>query len=100
MKILIKTLGDTKMIEKYNKPEPVNIGVGFEIKIKDLVELIAEPVGFEGEIRWDTTKPDGQPRGCLDVSKAKEEFGFDAKTDFKEGLKKTIEWYKNERKLQ
>lgn len=83
--------------EKYNKQEPVNIGAGFEIKIKDLVELIAELTGFEGKIKWDTTKPDGQPRRCLDVSKAKKEFGFEAKTDFREGLKKTIEWYKNER---
>ena len=79
--------------EKYNKPEPVNIGAGFEIKIKDLVELIAELSGFRGEIKWDTTKPDGQPRRCLDVSRAKEEFGFQAKVDFREGLKKTIEWY-------
>ncbi len=81
--------------EKYNKPEPVNIGAGFEIKIKDLVELIAELTGFKGEIKWDTTKPDGQPRRCLDVSRAKEEFGFEAKTDFREGLEKTIEWYKS-----
>ena len=79
--------------ERYNKPEPINIGAGFEIKIKDLVELIAELTGFEDEIRWDTTKPDGQPRRCLDVSKAKKKFGFEAKTDFKEGLRKTIEWY-------
>jgi GDP-L-fucose synthase len=85
-------------MEKYNKPEPVNIGAGFEIKIKDLVELIAELTGFKGEIVWDTSKPDGQPRRCLDVSRAKEEFGFEAKVDFREGLKKTIEWYKNERK--
>lgn len=80
--------------EKYNKPEPVNIGAGFEIKIKDLVDLIAELTGFEGEIVWDTSKPDGQPRRCLDVSKAKEEFGFETKVDFREGLKKMIEWYK------
>ena len=79
--------------ERYNKPEPVNIGAGFEIKIKDLVELIAELTGFDGKIEWDTTKPDGQPKRCLDVSKAKEEFGFKAKTDFREGLNKTIEWY-------
>jgi len=82
--------------EKYNKPEPVNIGTGFEIKIKDLVELIAELAGFKGEIRWDTTKPDGQPRRCLDVGRAKEEFGFEARTDFREGLEKTIEWYKSQ----
>ena len=80
--------------EKYNEPEPVNIGAGFEIKIEDLVELIAELTGFDGEIIWDTKKPDGQPRRCLDVSKAKEEFEFEAKVDFREGLEKTIEWYK------
>ena len=79
--------------ERYDKPEPVNIGGGFEIKIKDLVELIAELTGFKGEIKWDTTKPDGQPRRCLDVTKAKKEFGFEAKMNFREGLKKTIEWY-------
>lgn len=79
--------------ERYNKPEPVNIGAGFEIEIKDLVKLIAGLTGFKGQIRWDTTKPDGQPRRRLDVSKAKKEFGFEAKTDFKEGLRKTIEWY-------
>jgi GDP-L-fucose synthase len=79
--------------ERYNKPEPVNLGAGFEIKIKDLVELIAELTGFEGEIVWDTTKPDGQPRRSLDVSRAEKEFGFKAKTDFREGLKRTIEWY-------
>lgn len=82
--------------EKYNKPDPVNLGAGFEISIKDLVELIADLTGFEGEIVWDTTKPNGQPRRCLDVSRAKKEFGFEAKTDFREGLKKTIEWYKKQ----
>jgi GDP-L-fucose synthase len=86
--------------ERYNKPEPVNIGAGFEIKIKDLVELIAEIVGFDGEIRWDTTKPDGQPRRCLDTTKAEKEFGFRAKTDFREGLEKTIAWYKNYRRIR
>ena len=79
--------------ERYNKPEPVNIGAGFEIKIKDLVKLMAELTGFEGEIKWDTSKPDGQPRRRLDVSKARKEFGFEAETDFREGLRKTIEWY-------
>lgn len=79
--------------ERYDKPEPVNIGRGFEIKIKDLVELIAELTGFKGKIKWDATKPDGQPRRCLDVTKAKKEFGFEAKMNFREGLKKTIEWY-------
>jgi GDP-L-fucose synthase len=85
--------------EKYNKPDPVNLGSGFEISIKDLVKLIAKLVGFEGEIRGDTTKPDGQPRRCLDVSRAKKEFGFEAKVDFREGLERTIEWYKTKRGL-
>lgn len=80
--------------EKYNKPDPVNIGAGFEISIKDLVELIAKLTGFEGEIVWDISKPDGQPRRMLDTSKAEREFGFKAKTNFEEGVKKTIEWYK------
>jgi GDP-L-fucose synthase len=79
--------------ERYNKPDPVNLGSGFEISIKALVELVAEMAGFKGEIRWDTSKPDGQPRRCLDVSRAKKEFGFEAKVDFRKGLKKTIEWY-------
>lgn len=80
--------------EKYNKPNPVNLGAGFEISIKDLVGLIAKLTGFEGKIVWDTTKPDGQPRRCLDTLKAYKEFGFKAKTPFEEGLKRTIEWYK------
>lgn len=79
--------------EKYNKPEPINIGAGFEISIKNLVELIARLTAFKGTILWDQTKPDGQPRRCLDTSKAEKEFGFKAKTPFEEGLKKTIEWY-------
>jgi len=79
--------------ERYNKPAPVNLGAGFEIKIKDLVKLIAELTGFDGEIIWDKSKPDGQPRRCLDTSKAEREFGFKAKTEFREGLKKTIEQY-------
>jgi GDP-L-fucose synthase len=79
--------------ERYSKSEPVNLGAGFEIKIMDLVVLIAELTGFDGEIVWDTAKPDGQPRRRLDVSRAAKEFGFKAKTDFREGLKQTIEWY-------
>jgi GDP-L-fucose synthase len=79
--------------EKYNKSDPVNLGAGFEISIKDLVDLIAKLTGFKGKIDWDTTKPDGQPRRMLDTSKAEKEFGFKAKTGFEEGLKKTIEWY-------
>jgi GDP-L-fucose synthase len=81
--------------ERYDKPEPVNIGAGKEISIRELTEIIAELTGFNGEIRWDTSKPDGQPRRCLVTSRARDEFGFEARTDFREGLKKTIEWYRN-----
>lgn len=80
--------------EKYDKPDPVNLGSGKEISIKDLINLICELMGFRGEIRWDPTRPDGQPRRMLDTSKAEKEFGFRAKMDFEKGLKKTIEWYK------
>jgi GDP-L-fucose synthase len=79
--------------EKYDKPAPVNLGAGFEISIKELAELIANLSGFTGKIVWDSTKPDGQPRRCLDTSRAFKEFGFKAKTGFEEGLKKTIAWY-------
>jgi GDP-L-fucose synthase len=79
--------------EKYEKPEPVNLGSGMEISIKDLAELICKLMDFKGEIRWDVSKPDGQPKRCLRTLKAEQEFGFKASTDFKEGLKKTIEWY-------
>ncbi|MBA7515858.1 GDP-L-fucose synthase [subsurface metagenome] len=81
--------------EKYNKSDPVNIGAGFEISIKDLVKLIVDLTGCKGEIVWDTSKPDGQPRRILDVSKAEKEFAFKAKVSLEEGLKRTIEWYKN-----
>ncbi|MBT0158825.1 GDP-L-fucose synthase [Candidatus Bathyarchaeota archaeon A05DMB-2] len=81
--------------ERYNKSEPVNIGVGQEITIRELVDLIAELSGYKGKITWDTSKPDGQPRRRLDTSKAKREFGFEAKTDFRNGLKKTIDWYQS-----
>ncbi len=80
--------------EKYEKSEPVNLGAGFEITIKELVMLIAELTGFDGEVIWDKTKPDGQPRRCLDVTRASKEFGFKAGTEFREGLKKTIDWYR------
>lgn len=83
--------------ERYDKPEPVNLGSGMEISIKDLTETIARHVGFKGEIRWDKTKPNGQPRRRLDVSRAEREFGFKAKTSFEEGLKKTVEWYRQHR---
>jgi GDP-L-fucose synthase len=80
-------------MEKYNDPEPVNIGAGFEMPIRDLVQLIARLTGYEGKVVWDATKPNGQPRRMLDVSRAKERFGFQAKVGFEEGLKKTIAWY-------
>ena len=81
--------------ETYNKRDPVNIGAGFEISIQELVELIVKLTGFNGKITWDITKPDGQPRRCLDTSKAEIEFGFKARTGFEEGLKQTIDWYRN-----
>jgi GDP-L-fucose synthase len=79
--------------EKYDKPDPVNLGSGKEIRIAELVSLISELTGYPGRIVWDSSKPDGQPRRCLDTSKAEKEFGFRAKTDFKEGLARTIDWY-------
>ena len=81
--------------QHYDKPEPVNIGSGREISIRELAEQIRELSGFHGEIRWDPSKPDGQPRRCLEVSKAEREFGFRAQTDFRAGLQKTIEWYRD-----
>jgi GDP-L-fucose synthase len=81
----------------YDGPEPVNAGAGFEISIRDLSELIAELMGFEGEIRWDITKPNGQPRRCLNVDRAREAFGFQATTDFRSGLEKTIRWFRESR---
>ncbi len=83
--------------EKYDGPEPINIGAGFEISIKDLVEKIVALTGFKGGIRWDSSKPDGQPRRMLDVSRAKELVGFEAKTDFDTGLRATINWYRANR---
>ena len=80
--------------EKYDGREPVNLGSGFEISIKDLVNLIVKLTGYEGEIFWDTSKPNGQPRRGLDTSRAKEYFGFEAQTPFEEGLHRTIEWYR------
>jgi GDP-L-fucose synthase len=80
--------------EKYDKAEPVNLGTGKEITIKDLVALIGQLANFDGQIIWNTSKPDGQPRRCLDTIRAKREFGFEAKTDFVLGLQKTIEWYR------
>ena len=79
--------------ENYNMQDPVNIGAGFEISIKDLAEKIKEIIGFDGKIFWNRSKPDGQPRRCLDTSRALNKFGFKAVTDFDSGLKKTIKWY-------
>ena len=80
--------------ERYDSPEPVNIGVGKEIAIRDLVGLIAQATGFAGEIRWDTTKPDGQPRRVLDTARAEQEFGFHASTSFEDGLRTTVDWFR------
>ena len=79
--------------EKYDKSEPVNLGSGMEITVRDLIELLCRLMDYRGEIRWDTTKPDGQPRRCLNVTRARDEFGFSAKTKFEDGLRKTIDWY-------
>lgn len=84
--------------ERYNESEPVNLGSGMEISIKDLATLIARLTGFEGELVWDTSKPNGQPRRALDTSRAWEYFGFRAEVPFEEGLKRTIEWYKENRR--
>jgi GDP-L-fucose synthase len=81
----------------YNSSDPVNLGAGFEISIKNLVSLIVSLTGFEGKIVWDPSKPDGQPRRRLNTTRARELFGFEAKVDFKEGLRKTIEWYERHR---
>ncbi|MBI9043075.1 MAG: GDP-L-fucose synthase [Anaerolineaceae bacterium] len=87
--------------EKFNDSEPVNIGSGFEISIKDLVELIIKLTKFEGKLVWDTSKPNGQPRRMLDTSRALDRFGFKAQVEFEEGLKNTISWYReNREKLQ
>ena len=83
--------------EHYNGAEPVNLGSAFEISIRDLVEIIAEEVGFDGELHWDTSKPNGQPRRKLNVSRAQHEFGFVSGTDFRAGLRETIRWYRAER---
>ncbi len=79
--------------ERYDNPDPVNLGAGMEITIKDLATLIADLAGYDGDINWDHSRPDGQPRRCLDVSRAEQEFGFRAVTSFRDGLKETIAWY-------
>lgn len=84
--------------ERYDKSDPINIGAGFEISIKDLANKIKDIVGFKGKIIWDTAKPDGQPRRCLDTSKAEKEFGFKSKVKFDYGLEEIIKWYSSIRK--
>jgi len=84
--------------EKYNGPEPVNLGSGYEISIKDLAEMITRLTGFNGKLVWDTSKPNGQPRRGLDVSRAREYFGWEAKTPFEEGMRRTIQWYEETRR--
>lgn len=88
--------GIVDAMEKHEGGDPINLGTGREIKIKELAKLISSLVGYKGDTIYDTSKPDGQPRRCLNVDKAKRAFGFEAKKDFIEGLKETIEWYKNE----
>ena len=83
--------------ERYDGAEPVNIGAGFEIGIRELAELIAELTGFTGTLTFDRTKPDGQPRRMLDVTRAERRFGFKATTDFRAGLRRTIDWYRAHR---
>ena len=86
--------------ERYNGPDAVNIGSGYEIAIRDLAELIARLTGFEGKLVWDTTKPNGQPRRGLDTTRAEQYFGFKARTSFEEGLRRTIDWYRGARTAQ
>ncbi|MEZ5165598.1 MAG: GDP-L-fucose synthase [Acidimicrobiales bacterium] len=89
--------GIVKAAEHYDGAEPVNLGADRELLIKELVEIVAELTGFEGRIRWDDSRPDGQPRRCVDAARARELFGFEATTDFREGLAATIEWYEANR---
>jgi GDP-L-fucose synthase len=85
--------------EKYDDADPVNIGAGREISIKALAEQIANLTGFNGQILWDKSKPNGQPRRCLDTNRARQRFGFTAKTDFRDGLQRTVEWYCNKSRV-
>jgi GDP-L-fucose synthase len=90
-------VGIVTAAEKYNGPEPVNLGSGYEISIKNLSEMVCRMAGFQGKLIWDTTKPNGQPRRGLDVSRAKEYFGWSAQMPFEEGMRRTIEWFKENR---
>ena len=84
-------------MERYDSPEPMNLGSGREINIKALTELVARLADFKGRIVWDATKPDGQPRRCLDISRAKAAIGFTAQTSLEDGLSKTIRWFEQNR---
>ncbi len=84
-------------VERYDGADPVNLGAGREISIRDLAGMIARLTHFTGRIEWDTTQPNGQPRRCLDTTRARERFGFVARTPFEEGLRKTVEWYEQHR---
>jgi len=86
--------------ERYDDPEPVNLGTGREVTIRALVELLVELTGFEGRVQWDASQPDGQPRRALDTTRARERFGFEAKTPFRDGLERTIAWYEDVRRGQ
>jgi len=86
--------------ERYDKPDPVNLGSSFEISIRDLVTLIAKVTGYEGEIVWDASKPDGQPRRKLNTDKAVREFGFQSQVGFDEGLRETVSWYEQSTQRQ
>lgn len=90
--------GIVRAAEVYDGPEPVNLGSGYEISIRDLASLIARLTGYQGQVVWDTSKPNGQPRRALDTSRAKAYFGFEAATSFEEGLRRTIDWYREQRK--
>ena len=89
--------GIVRATELYDGPEPVNLGAGFEISIRDLAELIARLTGFTGRLVWNASQPDGQPRRCLDTSRAAAYFGFRATTPFEDGLRRTIDWYRSHR---
>ena len=79
--------------EKYNSPDPVNLGAGREITIRELAEMIQRTTGYEGKVEWNTSKPDGQPRRSLDTTRAREHFGFTAKISLEEGIRRTVEWF-------
>lgn len=91
--------GIVEGLERYDEPDPVNLGTGEEIRIRDLVNVIKDVVGFEGAVEWDTSKPDGQPRRRLDTTRARKRLGWEAKTTFEAGLEKTVEWYLAQRNL-